>query len=832
MERTEAAQRTASGQLLAGEQLLRNVVEADSILQDSHRLATDRLALARLEISLGKYSASAVQSFAAWQLFREIGNHANEIASMHLLARASMLSGDLEKCLALIYDALTMSRVYSEPSAEAATLELLALAHRRHRELGRSLSDLQSAALVYEKLNDRASLCRSLSAAGYAAAQLGHQEEMRKYFSRTSLLLPSLTDTVLSARVRLEYGLSLHAFGQNALAAEELRRGISELNQYSGFQSTARLGIRLYAALGEALASEFAYVPARHSFTEAYSLARSQGENDAIGYLLMAIAACDLERSYPSPSPDDYRSVREYYRQATGFFARIGDPHGEAAASAAFGAACESSGSPDSAFIAYRHSYDLMTNSLIESNPAEDDILDFSALPFNTSLTGLNPEFWFESLAGMLVRNGSPEQAYDVLANGRANLLSNRLREFSFEFRDKTVLEVYSENKRRCALLRSIESELVSQHRQETRNRDLFQIDELQKQFNSEIEALHASTGKIAPAATILFPSPASNASRFAADLRSGTMLCEYLLTRHSIITFLLSKDSHGASVRTTEVRAHKDQRDELIRSLHTQRGDQAKVLRGLFDLFIRPIQASFQERVIIVPPPEMEDIPFHAFLSGKDRTLLDIVDVSYLPHVSFVPQSAAPRKFLSTVLAFGFSTRNSWPLEYELRDVRSFYKEATTYTGESATEERLFSAIGDLLQCSFEYHTDTQVPSRSSFAVSSGSITAAGAEIPVERMTMLYPFSVVYLCDQQSGISGLTPLHAAILLLNGTSSVIANILPSEQKTNKVFSEKFYSTISNGGSGNDAYRAAVLTLKGTTKAAAPYSWGMFFKFGR
>ena len=834
-QRTEAAVKIEKGELFAADQLLLEVVEADSLLQDAHHLAADRLFLAQTQITLGKYSSAAEHAMSAWQFYRQIGDHSREIWSMHLLARTHLLSGDADRCLALGNDALTLSRVYTETRLEAATLELLACAHANHAEQSKAYSELQSAAALYDKLNDPSATARTLSASGSLAATLGKQEDMRKAFGRTSLLLPGLADVLIVARIRLEYGLALLGFGQNMLAVSEVRQGLSLLDESPASRAGAKLQIRLYAALGEIFAAEFAYASAAHAFMEAYSIARSKNENGAIGYLLMTIAACELKKSYPSPTPDSYRAVREYYRQAAGFFARVGDQHGEAAASGAYGSVCDVSGSPDSALTAYRHSYDLMNNSAIDMNPSDDDLLDCASLPFRKSLTGLSSGFWFEQLAAAIARTGDAAGAYDILAAGRARQLSNRLREFSFEFRQLQLQKLYTINQERQKILRSMESELVVQRRQEMRNRDLFKIGELQKQFQTERESARAAAEEAAvasPAVSILFAGTNARASRYAFDLRPGTVLCDYLLTPHSVLVFLLSKDIKGPSIRTYEVRAPRDRVEELLHRLKTQRGEQATVLRELYDQFIKPVQLSLRERVIIIPPPEMDGIPFHAFLVGKDRTLLDLMDVSYLPHISFLPQASIPRKFLSSVLAFGFSTQNPWPLEYELRDVRSFYKEASTFTGQAATEQQLFGAIGDLLQCSFDFHTDPQVPSRSSFAVSSGSITSAGAEIPVERLTMLYPFSVVYLCDQQFGTTGLTSWHAAILMMNGTSTVIANLFPSEQKTNKVFSEKFYSTISNGESSNDAYRSAVLTLKGTTNAAVPSSWGMFFKFGR
>ena len=143
-----------------------------------------------------------------------------------------------------------------------------------------------------------------------------------------------------------------------------------------------------------------------------------------------------------------------------------------------------------------------------------------------------------------------------------------------------------------------------------------------------------------------------------------------------------------------------------------------------------------------------------------------------------------------------------------------------------------MFESFGDVLQLSTDFVTDTIFPGRSTFVLSSGSITDPDANIPVADFLRLHPYPVVYLSDQQSATSGLTPMHAALLMMNGTSNIILTMRPSESKENKFFSEKFYSALAKGSNVNDAYRSAILAMAKSPNFNAPYQWSQFFKYGK
>jgi CHAT domain-containing protein len=89
-----------------------------------------------------------------------------------------------------------------------------------------------------------------------------------------------------------------------------------------------------------------------------------------------------------------------------------------------------------------------------------------------------------------------------------------------------------------------------------------------------------------------------------------------------------------------------------------------------------------------------------------------------------------------------------------------------------------------------------------------------------------------VYLSDPQSDGSGLTSLHAALLMMNGSSNIILTLKPVEPKASKFFSEKFYSSLAKGTNVNESFRTAIVAMSTSRNFGAPYQWSQFFEFGK
>ena len=115
--------------------------------------------------------------------------------------------------------------------------------------------------------------------------------------------------------------------------------------------------------------------------------------------------------------------------------------------------------------------------------------------------------------------------------------------------------------------------------------------------------------------------------------------------------------------------------------------------------------------------------------------------------------------------------------------------------------------------------------------ALSDGETLEESIDIPFEQLTQLPASPVVLLSNTFGQGTGLTPLHAYLLRINGTSDVFYNAWTADRKAAKFFSEFFYTQLANGLAPGDAYRQALLNLIRTSEVNHPFSWGQFFHYG-
>jgi hypothetical protein len=398
------------------------------------------------------------------------------------------------------------------------------------------------------------------------------------------------------------------------------------------------------------------------------------------------------------------------------------------------------------------------------------------------------------------------------------------------------------------------EAELAFHKGLNANQRDAVRLAALTGEVTSANNALFSAASALSqkyPQLEILVHTPTFQETELRSALPYGTVVLDYLIADDRIVIFVISFDGMGRQmpVNVVEVPAYKDIVLEKIRQYnfmlnehihsigtgHFQTTDIERLSAELYNYFLRPVERLFVQRVVIVPPREMEGIPFHAFTRSTNegvKPLVEIADVSYLPYLAAVKSLQSPLRFTNTVIAVGNPRGNNWPLDFELRDIRSFFREATVYVSQNANEKQLFESFGDVLQLSTDFATDTLFPGQSTFVLASGSITNPDANIPIADFLRLHPYPVVYLSGQQSDASSLTPIHAALLMMNGSSNIILTMRPSESKANKFFSEKFYSALAKGSNVNDAYRSAVVAMAKSPTFNAPYQWSQFFKFGK
>ena len=857
--RTKAVECINGHDYLHAEQLLSETLPLDQQLQHWDRLAEDQSTAAKVETSLGFFSSAIENNTEAWKYYRQVGDHAAEVRSMNAIGNLFIGLGDFEKGINILNDALDVSKLSSNNEPDPETSMNLGNAFFWSGQYENALDRFASALAIFNKRRYSPAIVRALSRVGSTYAKLGRREEALGAYATVENIVGSVPNVIVKGGFNYDRGRTFETLGEWSAAAHSFHDGVDILESLSRREKneqTNDLLILLYTALGKVYAHNFAYQLAKQSFIEGYSLAKDAGKKIAIGYLLIAIADC--ERKIGAVSPDQQASIAAgtYYEQAMTLFSRTGNVLGEAYANYKLGAMKEEEGNTDGALTFYKRAFELCSNQKGEfNNWGEDE--EFFGIREGAIAEGIpftQETFWYEPLVVALARQGRAEEALEIYEQGKAKYLSAKLRSFPYEFRDKNAGQAVESIQQQMRSAGIKEAELAFQKGLNANQRDAERLAALTGEVTSANNALFSAASALSqkyPQLEILVHTPTFQETELRSALPYGTVVLDYLIADDRIVIFVISFDGMGRQmpVNVVEVPAYKDivlekirqynfMLNEHIHSIGTgyfQTTDIERLSQELYNYFLRPVERLFVQRVVIVPPREMEGIPFHAFTRSTNegvKPMVEIADVSYLPYLAAVKSLQSPLRLTNTVIAVGNPRGNNWPLDFELRDIRSFFREATVYVSQNANEKQLFESFGDVLQLSTDFSTDTLFPGQSTFVLSSGSITNPDANIPIADFLRLHPYPVVYLSGQQSDASSLTPIHAALLMMNGSSNIILTMRPSESKANKFFSEKFYSALAKGSNVNDAYRSTVVAMAKSPNFNAPYQWSQFFKFGK
>lgn len=267
----------------------------------------------------------------------------------------------------------------------------------------------------------------------------------------------------------------------------------------------------------------------------------------------------------------------------------------------------------------------------------------------------------------------------------------------------------------------------------------------------------------------------------------------------------------------------------ELARRSEPAGFELKQLANELYDFLVRPAEPYQSQRFLIIPPEEWEKFPFHA-LTKSSRTLIEAVEVSYLPSLYFLREKKSSPKFITNVVAAGFSPDARWGLEFELRDIRSFFKNAQVMVKQSATPEKLGSVNGEFLHLASLFNATPD--GEHSMTLSDGSPSVMGISVPLAKISSITPFPFVYVADIDAKSNFVTVEHSLMWMLNGTQSLIVNELPITPKVSQSFNEELYSTYASTFSPYEAYRQAVTQLIKQKEFSEGLSFAAYFYYGQ
>jgi CHAT domain-containing protein len=328
-----------------------------------------------------------------------------------------------------------------------------------------------------------------------------------------------------------------------------------------------------------------------------------------------------------------------------------------------------------------------------------------------------------------------------------------------------------------------------------------------------------------------------------------GTLAIEFLPADNQLYIFALTRSQ--LVVRTSAIEKnnlltlmHEYQRLLQDPNVYSGEGGEASMpamtrfavlSTQLYDALLRPVEDLLNHNLVIVTNEAMEGFPFHA-IEQQDRRnnvryVIELTSVDYVPSLASLRYHAVTASPIRDIVAFGNPTGKNWSIDYELHDVRSFFRGATLRIGIEASWDNLKSVKADVLQLSTEFSACNAEHPLGTFVLSNGLTVEESMTLPFSKLSELEAVPVVLLSNQYGQGTGLTSAQALLLHLNGTSDVFLNEWIADRRAAKFFSESFYTQLANGLAPGDAYRQALLNLIHTREVSHPRSWGQFFHFG-
>ncbi|MCK5571313.1 MAG: CHAT domain-containing protein, partial [Bacteroidetes bacterium] len=329
-----------------------------------------------------------------------------------------------------------------------------------------------------------------------------------------------------------------------------------------------------------------------------------------------------------------------------------------------------------------------------------------------------------------------------------------------------------------------------------------------------------------------------------------GAALVAFVPAREALYAFVVTKEKVSVQLAAVERERLLATVGELVDAFHHHEADADSVrtpqspdprtvemIRTVSGWFVRPILQEIREvrHLVVVMSPQSPWLPFHVLRAGgraRSPYVAEDYLVSYLPAATLIKLETVPLAVVKDVVGMGFAGKAPWDVEYELRDVRAFYKDTRLYFNEKATLQNLQVEQADVLHLSASFTLGQQHPGNSYIRLSDGKSFASSAQVLLGDLFSLQVFPTVVISNLSRG--GTVP-HVSIpyiCLANGSGVVIMTGFVPSRKTKRYFGELFYTGLLSGKTSATAFWQVQLGMMKNPEYSSPHMWGAFFLWGK
>lgn len=807
--------------------------------------------LAEANRYLGQISLVDGKLYTGLQQFRTSLRFAKEGRDFRSEMALHALIGDAQLFLGRTYEAGSSYRTARQLGAAFNDLAFKAEVERKLARAAflsgndeEALVGYQSALSYVQSTGNNAEAAALLASIGEVYNRQGRFSEALNSFSQARTLIDRLDLPALDARLRMNIGLSLKYQGSLNDALQQLRDAANLLR-------TRRVErdyeVLILFHIGVIYYESQRFADAKRYFDEGSELARTLGDRIAESYQRLLAVQCDVAVIPAAQRIASAERVIAAYEQTAARFREAGHKTGEALCYARQGRYYVSVGNSDQAQRSFRAAVQREEETLDEFLRPE-----FHAVYQSFLRLDKERREWPSDLAGLLMQLNQPDEALLTLDRASTKPMFESFQDVEVAVRHpevKTEMALARGHVQELNFLQTELSSLRAYQRPEGDEQHLASLQSRIDQLRRDIGALASRVVSVHPNYEPLLQLSSLSLQQVQQAIPRGTLVIRFLPAQEQLHIFALSRSRF--EVKSTVLQREKlmalmEEYRRLLQdpSVYTGTGGEesvpamtrfATLSSQLYDYLLRPVDSLLERNLVIIMSPEFEHFPFHTLerqeRNGGVKYLVEITSVDYLPSLSSLRFKTASAPKLTNIVALGNPTGKNWSIDYELRDIRSFFKDARILISLEASWENLLPLRADVLQLSTEFSLNEGSSFLGSIAVSDGKTSGESINIPYERLAELPAIPVVALSNQVGQGVGLTLAHAMLLRINGTSDVFLNAWHADRKSSKFFSEFFYTHLANGLAPGDAYRQALLNLIRIREVSHPHSWGQFFHFG-
>ncbi len=806
------------------------VVEANRYLGQIYH------AQGRFYTALGRYETALRQT-------QSVKDFRSEMVIDGLIGDAYASLGEDLSALTSYRDAHRLSSAFNDLDMKASLELRMARVAMDGEHLDEALSYFQSASSYYGG-KGRDSAAVALRGIGEVYLRQKKFDLAQSVFTQARAITQKGDQIVLDAQLRMDLGFIQQALGNYNEALQWFRDAVNNLRS----KKTGReQEIVLVFNIGLVYEENGRFPDAKKYYTEAEGLARTVGDGIAEGYLNLFNIRTDERALNANQRVQQVNRLVQEYQAVAQKFQSAGHRLGEAYAHAQIGRLQEMVGNLVKARDEYREAIEVEETTFGEFSIPEIH------QPYQNALNLKSEHIaWYAQLAGILIQMKVREEALAVVELGSQRSIATMLQDAALATRHPNLRPDLVKARSVMEQLRMLQTEQSSilSMRRESFNAAMVnglhtRITALQREFSALSDRIAGQYPNYEP----LLHTGFTNIKEVQASIPPGTLVVRFLPANEQLHIFALTRTKF-------EIRSIVVSREKLMSlvaeyvrllndpSVYTGSAGETSVTTmtrfaalstQLYDYLLRPVDSMLERNLVIITSPEFERFPFHTIerqdRGGSVKYLIEITSVDYLPSLASIRYKTIEAERINKIVALGNPTGKNWSIDYELRDIRSFFKEATIYIGKEATWENLKDVKTDVLQISSEFLMGEGDSPLGVVGLAKVQNPDEVVKIPFERLTEIQAPPLVFLSNQYGQGLGLSTIHALVLRMNGTSDVFFNAWSSDRKATKFFSEFFYTHLANGLAPGDAYRQALLNLIRTRDVSHPHSWGQFFHFG-